>query len=791
MENILCGEQVTELWRAYSQLYPQLAGLRIRYSLYRGRACPAFRQTTPAYRFNLLTGVGISQPPRVPNPAPIARVALDVPLPTLFDYAQPAGGGGEIGARVLVPFRKGNRLGVIVETAQASELPLEKLKPILEVRDDTPVLPREWLEFMRFLAGYYQRPLGETVMGSLPPRLKSVRPLPEDGNQAYRRTSAAPAPESLRNGRKRQLLEALGDAALSRQETLSLAGLSSQQGGSAWRELVNCGWLEQCVRPSGTRFVPPHVLTPGQAQAAQTLGAAMDRFRVFLLHGVTGSGKTEVYLSLIARTLEEGRQALVMVPEISLTPQLAARFQKAFPDTRVVLLHSGLQDGPRTAGWLAAARGEASIVLGTRLAVLAPLPRLGLVVVDEEHDTSFKQQDGMRYSGRDAAVYRARLARCPIVLGSATPSLESWFNASTGRYDLVSLPERASPGARLPTVISLDMRRETAQHGLATNLIAAIGARLARREQSLVFINRRGYAPVLACEACGWAAGCESCTARLVLHTVGRRLRCHHCGAEQVIPAACPVCGNPDLKALGRGTQRVEETLKALFPETRIVRIDRDSAQRRNELSETLEAVRAGHGDILVGTQLLAKGHDFPGLTLVGVLNADNALLSTDYRAAERLFATLSQVAGRAGRRATPGEVLIQTRYPEHPMFRALSRHDFAGFAESQLAERNAAGFPPYVHEAALRAEAPKLDIALSFLRQAAEMFQPPKEVTVFDPVPYVITRRAGYERARLLVQSTSRPALHGFLSQWHEPLSEMAPRALRWHLDVDPIEFD
>ena len=721
----------------------------------------------------------------------IARVALDVPIATLFDYAVPEGWEAAAGMRVAVPFRNSRRIGVIVELLQESDVPPDKLKRLAELRSDAPTLPLEWLAFMRFMASYYQRPLGETIIASLPPRIKSLRALPLDEIRLYRRSGNAPPADTLRKGRRQALLQALGDSAFGKDSLFALAGLDAKSAASAWRSLVSDGWLERCTPNAGSSFVPPHVPSAAQADMVAQVCAALGGFKVFLLHGVTGSGKTEIYLHAIAQVVARGLQALVMVPEISLTPQLAARFQTAFPDTPIVLLHSGLEDGPRTAGWLAAARGEARVVLGTRLAVLAPLPMLGLVVVDEEHDPSFKQQDGMRYSGRDAAVYRAKLAGCPIVLGTATPSLESWFNASTGRYVTLSLPERASPGARLPQVRTIDLRRDAPQNGLAPSLIAALRSRLVRGEQSLVFINRRGYAPVLACDACGWAAGCERCTARLVLHTVGRHLRCHHCGAQEPIPTACPVCGNTDLSAAGRGTQRVEETLGQIFPEANILRIDRDTAQRRHDLSRTLEAIRAGHGDILVGTQLLAKGHDFPGLTLVGVLNADSALLSTDYRAAERMFATLSQVAGRAGRRDKPGEVLVQTMYPQHPIFLALARHDFAGFAESQLAEREAAGFPPFVHEAVLRVEAPKLESAVAFLRQAAALFQPPDEITIFDPVPYVITRRANYERARLLVQSTSRTVLQSFLAQWYEPLCAMAPRALRWHIDVDPIEFD
>jgi len=657
----------------------------------------------------------------------VLRVALEVPVAKLFDYLSEE--SVDAGARVVVPFGARERVGVVIEIADASQMSGAKLKTVARVLDDAPPLPREWLEQMRFLSTYYQRPLGETVASALPPRLRSLKPLPK-------RRHTPPALTAV------------------------------------------------------PQLVSAHTPNAEQAQAVATIGAALGTFRAFLLHGITGSGKTEVYLRLIARALEQGRQALVLVPEIGLTPQLEARFRQAFPDARIAVLHSALQDTARTHAWLDAARGDAHIVLGTRLAVLTPVPRLGLVVVDEEHDASFKQQEGLRYSGRDAAVQRAKLTGCPVVLGTATPSLETWHNARAGRYERLGLAERAVPGATLPAVRMIDLRAHEAEQGFAKPVQSAIAERLARGEQSLVFINRRGYAPVLACEACGWAAGCDRCSARLVLHTTDRRLHCHHCGAEQAVPRACPTCGNVDLKPLGRGTQRVEETLAAQYPGSRVVRIDRDSTRRREELARTLAAITRGEGDILVGTQLLAKGHDFPNLTLVAVLNADSALLSTDYRSAERLFATLSQVGGRSGRHARPGEMLVQTRYPEHPMFHALARHDYAGFAEAQLAEREAAGFPPFVHEAALRAEAKRLESAVAFLREAKRT-PAPAEVQIYDPVPHVITRRADYERAQLLVQSASRPALQEFLRAWTASLPPSPANGVRWHLDVDPIEFD
>ncbi len=662
----------------------------------------------------------------------VLRVALDVPVAKLFDYLCGDATPVDVGDRVAVPFGTRERVGVVVESAERSELASTRLKPVGRVLEGAPRLPADWVEQMRFLSAYYQRPLGETIAGALPPRLRSLKPLPKRRKAAEARADGAPE-----------------------------------------------------------RFVPGATPNAAQRDAIGRVGAVLGSFRAFLLHGVTGSGKTEVYLRLIAEVLARKQQALVLVPEIGLTPQLETRFRQAFPHANIAVMHSALEDSARTQAWLDAARGDAQIVLGTRLAVLAPLAKLGLAVVDEEHDASFKQQEGLRYSARDAAIQRAKLAGCPVVLGSATPSLETWQNARSGRYELLSLPERAVPGARLPEVRLLDLRAECAEHGLAASSLEAMRARLARGEQSLVFINRRGYAPVLACDACGWAAGCARCSARLVLHAADRRLRCHHCGAEEPIPRACPTCGNVDLKPHGRGTQRIEEALAGYFPRARILRIDRDSARRRGELARTLAGISRGEGDILVGTQLLAKGHDFPNLTLVCVLNADSALLSTDYRSAERLFATLQQVGGRSGRREQPGEVLVQTRFPGHPMYQALVRHDYAGFAAAQLAEREAAGFPPFVFEAALRAEARKLADTMAFLKAAARAVPAPEGVHVYDPVPHVVTRRAGYERAQLVAQSRSRPALQAFLSEWSAAIPALAPRGIRWHIDVDPIEFD
>jgi primosomal protein N' (replication factor Y) len=659
-------------------------------------------------------------------------VALDVPLAKLFDYAAPDDCELAPGDRVAVPFGARQEIGVVIEANAASELSVERIKRVAALRDDAPRLPREWLELMRFLSVYYQRPLGETIIASLPPRLRSVRPLPK---------------------------KALAQA----------DGLGS------------------------VRFSPSHSPTADQTRATEAIAATLGSFRAWLLHGVTGSGKTEVYLHVIARVLESGGQALVLVPEISLTPQLEARFREAFPEARIAMLHSALEDVARTSAWLAAARGDARIVLGTRLAVLAPLPKLALIIVDEEHDSSFKQQEGLRYSARDVAVYRAKARGCPVVLGTATPSLETWHNWRQRRYERLELAERAAPGAKLPTVRTVDLRADPAEDGFAKATVAAIGERLARGEQSLVFINRRGYAPVLSCEACGWAASCGRCTAHLVLHAKDRCLRCHHCGAQEGVPRACPTCGNVDLQPLGRGTQRVEEGLQAMFPEARILRIDADSTRRKGSAQAAFDTVHRGEVDILVGTQMVAKGHDFKKLTLVGVLNPDTALFSQDYRASERLFAQLMQVAGRAGRAGrgeggSESEVLVQTRYASHPLYSAVARHDYDRFAGSLLAERKQAALPPYMYQALLRAEARELADAIGFLEAARDCLLT-DAVTINDPIPMTMTRVHNVDRAQLLVESPSRPALQGFLKAWLAELRAMKTR-VRWSLEVDPLDI-
>jgi primosomal protein N' (replication factor Y) len=674
----------------------------------------------------------------------ILQIVLDTPLDRTFDYRWVRNGDEalpQIGQLAIVPFGRREVAGLIIGLAEHTEVPAGKLKDVLAVRSQLAPLPPQWLALCGFAADYYQRPLGEVALPGLPKNLRTLT------------TTAL-------------------DRAIKK-----LAKLDAGHDGSP----VNTPQLK-----------------PEQQEAVDAIAGAQG-FAPLLLYGVTGSGKTEVYLQAAARILAQHEaageiaQVLVLVPEINLTPQLESNIRARFPGVHVVSLHSGLAEGERTLSWLAAHQGQARIVLGTRLAILSSLPHLKLIVIDEEHDPSYKQQEGLRYSARDLAVWRAHQLAIPVVLGSATPSLETWQHAQAGRYRKLQLRERAVRDAVLPKVKMIDMERDRPNDGLTSMLVAALKLRLERGEQSLLFLNRRGYAPVLNCDACGWISNCMRCTSFMVLHKPERRLRCHHCSLELYIPKACPTCGNVDLQPLGRGTQRVEEGLQAMFPEARILRIDADSTRLKGSAQNAFDSVHRGDVDILIGTQMVAKGHDFKRLTLVGVMNPDTALFSHDYRASERLFAQLMQVAGRAGRAGqkeggSPSEVLIQSRYPHHPLYSAVAAHDYDGFATQLLEERQQAALPPFLYQALLRAEAAELDIALAFLQDAAGCLEHPG-ITINDPIPMTMTRVANVERAQLLIECPSRPALQAFLRDWMEVLRQMKTRA-KWSLEVDPVDI-
>jgi len=672
-----------------------------------------------------------------------ARVIVDAPLEQPLDYRLPDDVTSACAGRLcVVPLGRRKVCGLIVEVAAATALDESIVRTVERVIDEVAPLSAQWLALTRFAADYYQHAWGELALPALPPLLRS-----------------APGPRFA--------------ASLKRLRAASLAP----------------------VLPAEAQ--PTLDLTADQRTASEAIAAARG-FAPVLLFGVTGSGKTEVYLEAMAHRLaaDASAQVLLLVPEINLTPQLQARLQRRFPGEPLVTLHSALAAGERSAAWLAAHEGRARIVLGTRLAVFASLPKLALIVVDEEHDPSFKAGDGARYSARDLAIKRAQDEALRIVLGSATPSLETWSRAHDGRYRLLELRARAGQAAATaawPRVSTIDLRAHRGQLGLSEPVRAALAGTHARGEQSLVFINRRGYAPVVSCEACGWLSGCPQCAVYAAFHKTDGTLRCHHCGWQSRVPRACPDCGNADLHAVGHGTQRIEETLRNLLPAARIARIDRDSTRRKLSAQAAFDAVHAGDVDVLVGTQMVAKGHDFRRVSLVVVLNVDAQLVAPDFRAPERLFATLLQVAGRAGRAGLQSDVLVQTRYPEHPLLAAVARHDFAAFARQQLAERRAAGLPPFVHQALLTAEARTLDGALDFLAQARALAAPAPGLRLYDAVPMPLAKLAGVHRAQLLVESPQRARLQAWLRDWLAAVRVAAKAArprVRWQIEVDPLQI-
>ncbi len=734
-------------------------------------------------------------------------------MPVLFDYRYALPAEPVVGMLVQVPFGRREVVGLICEIAHSSDVPAAKLRDITSICEGCAPLSEKWIALVSFAADYYQRGLGEVALPALPQALR-------DASRWDRLFAVEPRFRILPEGRaqlpdalpaRASALRRLADA-LAEQPSLTLSDARAlhPKAGATFDDWIARGWIEtvtaQIAEPDAsapmlpTGAVPLPLLTDEQREAVDAISGAQG-FAPLLLHGVTGSGKTEVYLHALAALLADrpDAQALVLVPEINLTPQFEAAFRARFAalaDGSIVTMHSGLAEGERARNWLAAHTGSARIVLGTRLAILASMPKLAIIVVDEEHDPAYKQQEGLRYSARDLAIYRAKQLDIPVVLGSATPSLETWWQAEQGRYTRLTLTRRAVAEAVLPSVRLIDLEEERRRgrasvEGLAGPLIAALKTRVERGEQSLVFLNRRGYAPILSCDACGWVAGCPRCSAYAVLHKPERALRCHHCGWESRIPKSCPECGNIDIAPMGRGTQRVEETLASVVPGARVLRIDADSTRRKGSAQALFSDVHAGEVDILVGTQMIAKGHDFRRVTLVGVLNADTALFSHDFRASERLFAQLTQVSGRAGRAGLPGEVMIQTRYPRHALYQALSRQDYVGFANSTLAERRDARLPPFVYQAMLRAEGRTLDAALKFLEEAAAAFGPlpgAERVTVYDAVPLTIVKVFNVHRAQLLLESASRAALQASLRAW-QPVLRSLKGVLRWNVEVDPLD--
>ncbi|HHX2501264.1 primosomal protein N' [Neisseria subflava] len=724
------------------------------------------------------------------------RIAVNVPLSDgllTYSHSEPL----PPGTRVLVPFRNKTVVGIVWETDIAPDMDTARILSVQTAFVEENPLPQSWRDLLAFTSRYYHYPTGQAVFAALPQGLKETRavempqpPLFYALNEAGRAQTPPPA----RFNKK----AALWDALLSGGMTMAALKQVNAQAAKLIEDWVEQGWIKttEAAKPvlrscHGQASHSEFVLNADQQKASDEIQTAFGKFQPFLLYGITGSGKTEVYFDVMAKVLAQGRQVLFLLPEINLTPQLLKRVENRFADIPTAVLHSQMAAGRRTQDYLRAMLGQAKLVIGTRLAVFTPLPDVGLIVVDEEHDGSFKQDNELRYHARDLAVWRAKQSGCPIVLGSATPSLESWHKAQSGAYRLLQLTERAHASAQLPQVEILNVGRLKLDNGFSPQALQLLKQNFEAGGMSLVYLNRRGFAPALFCGDCGHTFGCPNCSAKMVLHQRARQLRCHHCDHREPIPYKCPDCGNQDLTAVGHGTQRVEETLRAFLPKATIVRVDRDSTAHKNDWADLYRRIADNEIDILVGTQMLAKGHDFARLNLVIVLNADGSLYSADFRAPERLFAELMQVSGRAGRADKPGKVLIQTQLPEHPVFAAVKAQDYAVFAENELNERQMFTMPPFGFQTAVRADAPRVADAMEFLNAAKETLAPllPESVSQFGAAPMLMVRLAERERAQIFLESTSRQDLHRAVSLWVQVLQQNRDGKIRWSVDVDVQE--
>ncbi len=717
------------------------------------------------------------------------RIAVNVPLSDgllTYSHSEPL----PLGARVLVPFRNKTVVGIVWETDIAPDMDAARILSVQTAFSDEPPLPESWRDLLSFTSRYYHYPTGQAVFAALPQGLKETRavempqpPLFYTLNEAGRAQTPPPA----RFNKK----AALWDALLSGGMTMAALKQVNAQAAKLIEDWVEQGWIETTEAAKPVLRSSEFQLNANQQQASDEIQTAFGSFQPFLLYGITGSGKTEVYFDAMAKVLAQGRQVLFLLPEINLTPQLLKRVENRFADVPTAVLHSQMAAGKRTQDYLRAMLGQAKLVIGTRLAVFTPMDDVGLIVVDEEHDGSFKQDNELRYHARDLAVWRAKQSGCPVVLGSATPSLESWHKAQSGAYRLLQLTERAHTAAQLPQVDILNVGRLKLDNGFSPQALQLLKQNFEAGGMSLVYLNRRGFAPALFCGDCGHTFGCPNCSAKMVLHQRARQLRCHHCDHREPVPFKCPDCGNQDLTAVGHGTQRVEETLRAFLPKAAVVRVDRDSTAHKNDWADLYRRIADNEIDILVGTQMLAKGHDFARLNLVIVLNADGSLYSADFRAPERLFAELMQVSGRAGRADKPGKVLIQTQLPEHPVFAAVKAQDYAVFAENELNERQMFAMPPFGFQTAVRADAPRVADAMEFLNAAKETLAPllPASVSQFGAAPMLMVRLAERERAQIFLESTSRQDLHRAVSLWVQVLQQNRDGKIRWSVDVDAQE--
>ena len=724
------------------------------------------------------------------------RIAVNVPLSDgllTYSHSEPL----PPGTRVLVPFRNKTVVGVVWETDIAPDMDTARILSVQTAFMEEKPLPQSWRDLLAFTSRYYHYPTGQAVFAALPQGLKETRvvempqpPLFYALNEAGR----AQTPPPSRFNKK----AALWDALLSGGMTMAALKQVNAQAAKLIEDWAEQGWIEtmEAAKPvlrscNGQASHSEFVLNADQQKASDEIQTAFGKFQPFLLYGITGSGKTEVYFDAMAKVLAQGRQVLFLLPEINLTPQLLKRVEDRFADVPTAVLHSQMAAGKRTQDYLRAMLGQAKLVIGTRLAVFTPMDDVGLIVVDEEHDGSFKQDNELRYHARDLAVWRAKQSGCPVVLGSATPSLESWHKAQSGAYRLLQLTERAHTTAQLPQVDILNVGRLKLDNGFSPQALQLLKQNFEAGGMSLVYLNRRGFAPALFCGDCGHTFGCPNCSAKMVLHQRARQLRCHHCDHREPIPFKCPDCGNQDLTAVGHGTQRVEETLRTFLPKAAVVRVDRDSTAHKNDWADLYRRIADNEIDILVGTQMLAKGHDFARLNLVIVLNADGSLYSADFRAPERLFAELMQVSGRAGRADKPGKVLIQTQLPEHPVFAAVKAQDYAVFAENELNERQMFAMPPFGFQTAVRADAPRVADAMEFLNAAKETIAPllPESVSQFGAAPMLMVRLAERERAQVFLESTSRQDLHRAVSLWVQVLQQNRDGKIRWSVDVDVQE--
>ena len=717
------------------------------------------------------------------------RIAVNVPLSDgllTYSHSEPL----PQGMRVLVPFRNKTVVGIVWETDIAPDMDAARILSIQTTFSDEPPLPESWRDLLSFTSRYYHYPTGQAVFAALPQGLKETRavempqpPLFYALNEAGRAQTPPPA----RFNKK----AALWDALLSGGMTMAALKQVNAQAAKLIEDWAEQGWIETTEAAKPVLRSSEFQLNANQQKASDEIQTAFGSFQPFLLYGITGSGKTEVYFDAMAKVLAQGRQVLFLLPEINLTPQLLKRVENRFADVPTAVLHSQMASGKRTQDYLRAMLGQAKLVIGTRLAVFTPMDDVGLIVVDEEHDGSFKQDNELRYHARDLAVWRAKQSGCPVVLGSATPSLESWHKAQSGAYRLLQLTERAHAAAQLPQVDILNVGRLKLDNGFSPQALQLLKQNFEAGGMSLVYLNRRGFAPALFCGDCGHTFGCPNCSAKMVLHQRARQLRCHHCDHREPIPFKCPDCGNQDLTAVGHGTQRVEETLRAFLPKAAVVRVDRDSTAHKNDWADLYRRIADNEIDILVGTQMLAKGHDFARLNLVIVLNADGSLYSADFRAPERLFAELMQVSGRAGRADKPGKVLIQTQLPEHPVFAAVKAQDYAVFAENELNERQMFAMPPFGFQTAVRADAPRVADAMEFLNAAKETLAPllPASVSQFGAAPMLMVRLAERERAQIFLESPSRQDLHRAVSLWVQVLQQNRDGKIRWSVDVDAQE--